>query len=266
MKVYDRERQDWADEHRERLRRPDRDLDLPRQQLVVRRGGMVLAAVGMCFGVWAFGWKDEPEPPPPPPSPTAQEQEGTEPTDPATETETAEATDGTATASGVLPDGYAEVQDEEGFRIAVPTGWTPKYGDSKYGIRIVDYRSPDGLRRLQIFQLEEFAPYDSLVIAQEAAARLDGYERITMGRIPSAPDDAAEHEYRAREIAGESDSGSLRHVIDHRFRASDDNRYALVAYGPDNDDSAERELIDTAAAWFCPPGRTCPAPGGPDGG
>ncbi|MFB8760471.1 hypothetical protein [Streptomyces nigra] len=264
MKVYDRERQDWADGRRERLHQPDRDLDLPRQQRVVRRGGMVLATVGMCFGVWAFGWKDEPEPPPPPPSPTAQEQEGTGPTDPATDT--AEATDGTATASGVLPDGYTEVQDDEGFRIAVPADWTAERRPSQYGIEIVNYSSPDGLRRLQIFQLEEFAPYDSLVIAEEAAARQTGYERIEMGPIPSAPDDAAEHEYRATEIAGESDSGTVRHVIDHRFRASDGNRYALVAYGPDNQDSAERELIDTAAAWFCPPGTTCPAPDGSDAG
>ena len=258
MKVYDRERQDWADGRREHDLQTDRDLDLPRQRRVVQRGGMVLAAVGMCFGVWAFGWKDEPEPPPPP---TASEQEqqqpGTEPSD------TGPDPSDTATVAGAaLPDGYEEVQDEEGFRIAVPADWTPKHSASQYGIRVVNYSSPDGLRRLQIFQVEEFGPYDSLVIAQEEAAKLDGYERIELGPLEGASDAAAEHEYRASEIAGESDSGTVRHVIDRRFRAADDNRYALVAYGPDNQDSAERELIDTAAAWFCPPAMTCPAPGG----
>ncbi|MGV9570065.1 hypothetical protein ACWDRX_10910 [Streptomyces nigra] len=80
--------------------------------------------------------------------------------------------------------------------------------------------------------------------------------------VPAGGEGAGPPQDGASEIAGESDSGTVRHVIDRRFRAADDNRYALVAYGPDNQDSAERELIDTAAAWFCPPAMTCPAPDG----
>ncbi|MFE2814887.1 hypothetical protein ACFXGG_31265 [Streptomyces nigra] len=94
------------------------------------------------------------------------------------------------------------------------------------------------------------------------AAELDGWERIEPGPLEGASDAAAEHAYRAGEIAGESGSGTVRHVINRRFRAADHNRYALVAYGPDSQDCAERELIDTAAAWFCPPAMPCPAPDG----
>ncbi|MFF1318664.1 MULTISPECIES: hypothetical protein [Streptomyces] len=262
MRVYDRERQEWAGGRRERLYHPDQYLDLPRQRRVLERTGVVLAVVGVCFGVWAFAWKDEPEPPPP--ATTSQgesapaETGGSDPGDSAPE----ESPTVTDAGSGVLPDGYEEMQDEEGFSVAVPTGWSRESSASQFGIDIVNYRSSDGLRRLQIFQVMEDSPYGSLQAAQTESTKLDGYELIELTEISSSPYAAAEHEYRASEIAGESDTGSVRHVVDHRFEASDGNRYALVAYGPDNADGAERDLVDTAVTWFCPPSTTCPTPGG----
>lgn len=262
MRVYDRERQEWAGGRRERLYHPDQYLDLPRQRHVMERTGVVLAVVGVCFGIWAFAWKDEPEPPPP--ATTSQgESAPVDPGSTAPEEEFPTGTDsGTESGSGALPDGYDEVPDEEGFSVAVPTGWSRESSPSKFGIDIVNYRSPDGLRRLQIFQLMEDSPYGSLQAAQTESSKLDGYELIDLVEIPSSPYPAAEHEYRASEIAGESDTGSVRHAIDHRFEATDGNRYALVAYGPDSADGAERELVDTAVAWFCPPNTTCTTPSG----
>lgn len=259
MRVYDRERQEWAGGRRERLYHPDQYLDLPRQRRVLERTGVVLAVVGVCFGVWAFAWKDEPEPPPPAttsqgesaPAETGSDPGGTFPQESPTVTDS---------GSVALPDGYEEVPDDEGFRVAVPTGWSRESSASRFGIDIVNYRSSDGSRRLQIFQVMEDSPYGSLEVAQVESAKLDGYELIGLTQISSSPYAAAEHEYRASEIAGESDTGSVRHVIDHRFEASDGNRYALVAYGPDNADETERELVDTAVTWFCPPDTTCEPP------
>ncbi|MGW1957680.1 hypothetical protein ACWCPI_33875 [Streptomyces sp. NPDC001920] len=256
MRVYDREQQEWAGGRRERLYHPDQYLDLPRQRRILERTGVVLAVVGLCFGVWALAWKDEPEPP----RPTSSGQDDSAPADPSGPTPRTSPT-GNDYASAALPDGYHEVPDEEGFRIAVPVGWSRESSPSQYGIDIVNYRSPDGLRRLQVFQLMEDSPYGSLQAAQVESAKLDGYELIELTEPPSSPDAAAEHEYRASEIVGESNSG-VRHVIDHRFQAADGNRYALVAYGPDNADQAERELVDTAVGWFCPPELTCGTPAG----
>ncbi|WP_435210260.1 hypothetical protein [Streptomyces sp. bgisy034] len=267
MRVYDRERQEWAGGRRERLYHPDQYLDLPRQRRVLERTGMVLAVVGVCFGIWAFAWKDEPDPPPPattsqgesaPADPGGSDPSGSDPGGSVPEESPTVADAG----SGAVPDGYEEVQDEEGFRVSVPTGWSRASSASKFGIDIVNYRSSDGSRRLQIFQVMEDSPYGSLQAAQTESTKLDGYELIDLTEISSSPYAAAEHEYRASEIAGESDTGSVRHVIDHRFEASDGNRYALVAYGPDNADGAERDLVDTAVAWFCPPNAACATPAG----
>lgn len=271
MRAYDRERQEWAGGRRQRLYHPDQYLDLPRQRRILERTGAVLAAVGLCFGFWAFTWKDEPEPGASMSYTASGEEKGGqsaqddstpgEPDPGESDPEEADPT-GTETGTGSLPDGFTEVQDDEGFRVALPDGWQRESSPSQHGIDVVNYRSPDGLRRLQIFQLMEATPYASLQDAVTETRKLDGYERIGLAEIPSAPDSAAEHEYRASEIAGETGTG-VRHVIDHRFEAADGNLYALVAYGPDNPDNAtttERELVDTAAAWFCPPYTTCPTP------
>ncbi|MFJ7073612.1 hypothetical protein [Streptomyces sp. NPDC098781] len=264
MRVYDRQRQEWAGGRRERLYHPEQYLDLPRQRRVLERTGVVLAVVGVCFGVWAFAWKDEPEPPSPPPAAASQgESAPADQGSPVPEEEFPSGTEsGSGSGTGALPADYAELTDEEGFRVAVPTSWSRDSSGSKFGIDIVNYRSPDGLRRLQVFQLMEASPYASLQAAQTESSKLDGYELIDLIEIPSSPYAAAEHEYRASEITGESDTGAVRHVIDHRFEASDGERYALVAYGPDSTDGAERELVDTALAWFCPPDAICPTPSG----
>ncbi|MEU3791569.1 hypothetical protein [Streptomyces fructofermentans] len=260
MRVYDTERQEWGGSRRERLFHTDQYLDVPRQKAVRQRTGIVLAVVGLAFGVWALAWKDEPEPYR---EPAAAEQESTAGTDgagngvPPTGSGTPDA------ASTALPVGYASQQDAEGYRIALPEDWTREARSSQYGIDVVDYRSPDGTRRLQVFQVLETSPYASLKAARVEAEKLDGYEAVSLAEVPADTGSAAEHEYRADEIAGEQDGGSTRHVIDHRFEAADGERYALVAYGSDADGAEdERELVDTALLWFCPPGLECDPPAG----
>ncbi|MFF6996448.1 hypothetical protein ACFY93_16060 [Streptomyces sp. NPDC008313] len=272
MKVFDSERQEWAGSPHERVFPVDQYLDVRRQRDIRLRAAAVLAAAGLCFGVWALGWKDEPEPYREPATSgqdasadggggEAATPGGTPSGDASDDMSDGADEDTSGESAAALPDGYHEYQDPEGFRIALPDGWERDSLKSQYGIRVVSYRDPGGIRRLQVFQLMETSPYASLQAAQKEAKRLDGYAMISLQEVPGDPGQAAEHEYRADEVAGEQNAGTTRHVIDHRFEAADGERYALVAYGADDDGGDdERELVDTAALWFCPPGSTCQAP------
>jgi hypothetical protein len=266
MRVFDTERQEWAGSRSERLFDAERNLDLPRRRTVLRHTAVVLAVCGVSFGVWALGWKDEPEPYRPP------AQEGpAEPGVTAEETPATGDTSGTGTSDGATPAvsasptppaGYEVLDDSEGFRIALPSGWARDSQSSQYGIDVVDYRGPDGVRRVQVFQLMETSPHASVVEAQKAQSKLDGYRKIHIQYVadPSGGE-AAEHEYTADELSGEVGTGAPFHVIDYRFEAQDGERYALIAYGAEDDGREdERELLDTARAWFCPPSTRCEAP------
>ncbi|MFE7071870.1 hypothetical protein ACFU96_17485 [Streptomyces sp. NPDC057620] len=265
MRVFDTERQEWAGSRRERLFHPDQYLDVRRQKVVRQKTAIVLAVAGLTFGVWALAWKDEPEPYQN--FTAARSDTKKDSSDGSGGGSGSESGSGggtpSAEPSSSLPAGYEPWQDDEGFRVALPTGWERDSRSSQFGIDVVDYRSPDGIRRLQVFQVMETSPYESLQVAQVEAQKLDGYEAVSLAEVPGDGNQAAEHEYRADEIAGEQGGGGARHVIDHRFTAADGERYALVAYGSDADGpDDERELVDTALRWFCPPGTQCETPGG----
>ncbi|MFJ6726335.1 hypothetical protein ACIQPQ_15610 [Streptomyces sp. NPDC091281] len=263
MRVFDTERQEWADSHRERLFDAERSLDLRRQRIVLQRTAIVLAVCGVAFGTWALGWKDEPKPyrPPAEEAPVAS---GT----PDTPDDGAPPSDGTdpetdPSPSATPPAGFEVLIDTEGFRIAVPEDWTRDSTSSQYGIDIVEYRGPDDVSRVQVFQVMESSPYASVEEAQKAGSRLDGYRKIGLDYVAN-PDggEAAEHEYTADELNGEPTTTSGYHAIDLRFTAADGNNYAVIAYGSESDGTDdERALLDTARAWFCPPATECAAPG-----
>ncbi|MFG3262834.1 MULTISPECIES: hypothetical protein [Streptomyces] len=258
MRVFDTERQEWAGSRRERLFHAEQYLDLPRQRNVLQRTAVVLAVCAVAFGTWALAWKDEPEPYRPP-----AEEGAVEPgvTDDGVTGEETTATP-TVTASASPPSGFLDPADPEGFRIALPEGWSRESTPSQYGIDIVEYRAPDGIRRIQVFQLLEDSAHSSVVEAQKTTSKLDGYEKIHLDYVPDpSGNEAAEHEYTADELSGEPTAGSAYHVIDHRFEAADGENYALIVYGAQGDGTEdERALLDTARAWFCPPSMECPAP------
>lgn len=258
MRVFDADRQEWAGDERETRFDGDQQMQAAKQGQVLRQAAVVLAVVGFCFLAWALGWKDEPQP--------AEEPGATQPT--ATDSWDGEggssaepsAESSEETSAATPPPGYEVLQDSEGFRSAVPSGWERTGRPSQYGMAVVEYRSSDGSRRLQVFAVMETSPYASLQAAQLESRKLDGYEVITLEENTDAPRKAATHEYRADEVAGESQSFT-RHVIDHRFEAEDGHLYAIVAYGSDADGSGdEQELLDTALRWFCPPDTQCAAP------
>ncbi|MFE9439667.1 hypothetical protein ACFYO2_11740 [Streptomyces sp. NPDC006602] len=160
-----------------------------------------------------------------------------------------------------LPAGYEEQDDTEGFRIAIPEGWSRTTADSQYGMAVVNYRSGDGEHRLQIYQVSEESPDASFELyLSDQTAKPDGFEQLSLENLDGGEFTGSRLEYLADSIKGEPDVGTW-HVYDERFVASDGDIYAIAAYGPDADGrDDELEVLTTALEWFCPPlGQCAPA-------
>ncbi|MDT0486401.1 hypothetical protein [Streptomyces doebereineriae] len=153
-----------------------------------------------------------------------------------------------------LPAGYELYEDEEGFRIARPAGWSRTTVTSKYGIDVVNYRSADGERRLQVYQVAEESPEASFELYLSAeTTKPDGFEQLDLQPVEEDGFTGERLEYRADSLSGEPDVGPW-HVYDERFVAQDGLIYAIAAYGLENDGSEdELELLTTALSGFCAP-------------
>ncbi|MFD8300838.1 hypothetical protein ACFV29_00570 [Streptomyces sp. NPDC059690] len=163
------------------------------------------------------------------------------------------------------PDGYELRDDTEGFRIAVPKGWTRSTVPSQYGIAVVNYRSADKEHRLQVYQVQEESPDASFKLYLSAQTRKPaGFEKLDLQRLDDGEFTGSRLEYLAGSISGEPDVGTW-HAYDERFVAADGNIYAIASYGPDSDGrDDELAYLTTALDWFCPPYTTCDADPGID--
>ncbi|MFH9041470.1 hypothetical protein ACH4FA_19290 [Streptomyces sp. NPDC017966] len=161
-------------------------------------------------------------------------------------------------ASG-LPADYELHTDTEGFTIARPLGWTREAVASQHGMDVVNYRSADGYRRLQVYEVAETSPEESFdLFLSDSTPKAEGFEKVSLEPVDEAGVSGLRLEYRADSLRGEPDVGSW-HVQDVRFRAPGDGKtYAIAAYGPPTDGiDPELGLALTAVAHFCPPATTC---------
>ncbi|MDN0195248.1 hypothetical protein [Streptomyces sp. S.PNR 29] len=158
------------------------------------------------------------------------------------------------------PAGYELYEDTEGFTLARPVGWTRKAVASQHGMDVVSYRSSDGERRLQVFEVAEASPDESFeLFLSDDTPKPEGFEELDLDHMNDGEFVAARLEYLADSIKGEPEVGTW-HVVDERFVAPDGKVYAIAAYGPDADGrDDEHELLDIALAHFCPPDTTCGA-------
>ncbi|WP_202425916.1 hypothetical protein [Streptomyces sp. HUCO-GS316] len=154
----------------------------------------------------------------------------------------------------VLPVGYESYEDEEGFRIAIPEGWTRSTVNSQFGIAVVNYRDAAGEHRLQVYQVAEDSPDASFELyLSDETPKPQGFEELDLQNLDDGGFTGSRLEYLADSIKGEPDVGTW-HVYDERFVAADGNIYAIAAYGPDSDGrDDELEVLTTALDWFCPP-------------
>ncbi|MFI8190652.1 hypothetical protein ACIF8T_17880 [Streptomyces sp. NPDC085946] len=158
-----------------------------------------------------------------------------------------------------LPDGYELHTDAEGFTIARPLDWTREAVASQHGMDVVNYRSADGYRRLQVYEVAESSPEASFdLFLSDRTPKPDGFEKVALEPVDEGGVSGLRLEYRADALRGEPDVGSW-HVQDLRFRAPGDGKlYAVAAYGPPTDGvDPELELVLTAVAHFCPPDTAC---------
>ncbi|MER7838812.1 hypothetical protein ABTY98_23775 [Streptomyces sp. NPDC096040] len=156
------------------------------------------------------------------------------------------------------PVGYELRDDTEGFRIAVPDGWSRSTVDSSYGMAVVSYRSADREHRLQVYQVAEESPAASheLYLSAETP-KPDGFRELGLTDLDDGRFTGSRLEYLAGTISGEPDIGTW-HVFDERFVAPDGNIYAVASYGPDSDGRGdELAYLTTAVDWFCPPDTVC---------
>lgn len=257
VRIYDRDRQEWVGWEREREIAALHDRDAARQRGARRAVVAVLTACGLAFGTWALGWKDEPKP-------TAYFMERAWTPD-----KGAGGTGSGDTAPPPAQDGpppaYESVVDDEGFRLAVPRGWTRTGEAGVNGVTIVNYHSFDGTRRLQVYEVSEPTPYASLrtFLDDTKVPKSAGFRQLSLTRLDDGPRPAARLSYLTELAGGVGDAPDVGtwHVVDHRFEADDGKLYALAAYGPEADGRQdERELVATALEWFCPALTECRKP------
>jgi hypothetical protein len=169
-----------------------------------------------------------------------------------------------------LPEGYEVYEDGQGFRIARPKGWSRTTVASRFGMSVVDYRSPDRRQRLQIYQVEEASPDASFdLFLSDRTVKPAGFRSLSRQNLDTTGFTGTRLEWTASRIKGEPDVGTW-HVYDERFVAPDGDIYAIAAYGPagggDSGDSGDGgsteglQLLETALTWFCPAGGGCEAP------
>ncbi|MFI5683592.1 hypothetical protein [Streptomyces sp. NPDC051636] len=217
-------------------------------RLVVLVAVMVLVAAGSFSGVWYLGRDHDKgtrtESGPGPGISVSGSAPGTSP--PAT------TASGSPLRSPSVPRGYRLAHDPVGYTLDVPEGWKrrQKHGEKAM---VVFYDSPSDGRQLQIFELSEATPAESLDLAENdqgyGYSRQPGYEV----RSRDSRDTWSELSYRY----DDKDKGA-RQVIDHRFQAADGTLYAIRSSGPESLSSGlVRAPLTTAVSSFCPAGASC---------
>jgi len=149
-----------------------------------------------------------------------------------------------APAAAALPAGFRLHTDPTGFTIAVPDGWVR----STEGPRTY-FKEPGGRRFLLVDQTTE--PKDDPLTDWQAnepsvAARLSGYERISLERVDYRGWNTADWEF-----TWDGSNGQI-HVLNRNVRVSDHRAYALYWSIPESKWADSRGMFDVVAQSFQP--------------
>ncbi|MFD9796442.1 hypothetical protein ACFWXK_36420 [Streptomyces sp. NPDC059070] len=149
-------------------------------------------------------------------------------------------------STAAVPEGFRQVDDPLGWRVAVPQTWTRTEERSS-----ALYRSPDQRYLLQMFRLTEpgITPYDALRITSGNLASQRGYQEVSLRRLPGTTGtDAAELVYAYdRDAPAERIQGVAR-----SFVAGNGAPYTVLVYGPVTDWPRQQAVLNTVLDTFAP--------------
>ncbi|MEU6142464.1 hypothetical protein ABZ848_19085 [Streptomyces sp. NPDC047081] len=150
--------------------------------------------------------------------------------------------------------GYHRAKDTARYTIVVPDGWARSEKQAQASA-VVYFDAPGDGRQLQIFEVAESTPAESLDVAENdpgfGFAMQPGYRVLER----NSGSTWVELVYRY----DDEDKGP-REVIDHRFEAVDGTLHAIRVSGPASLPSMMlREPLDVAVKSFCPVDAECPS-------
>jgi serine/threonine protein kinase len=148
------------------------------------------------------------------------------------------------TAEAGAPAGFTTYEDDSGFSVAVPEGWSAEQNSAT----AVDLKDPSGTRFLRIDQTD--TPKDDPKADWEAqeAARSGDFENYQRIRIEDV-------EYRGWPAADwEFTFGNNTHVLNRGFVPNENKGYALYMSSPEDQWAESEQIFQTAAESFEPAG------------
>ncbi|MET8225787.1 hypothetical protein ACWERY_15255 [Streptomyces sp. NPDC004082] len=159
----------------------------------------------------------------------------------------------TASPSASPSPGYSRSVDAVGYTVDVPEGWVRSVDRRAGKPSVVHYTAPGGGAELELFEVIESSPADSLYQAENDPSfgfvtKLAGYRVLDR----QSGDDWAEIGYRYDDVQ----DGALQ-VVDHRFQAADGTAYAIRSVGAEGTDVLSP--LRAALSSFCPTGASCPS-------
>ncbi|BAU85572.1 hypothetical protein SLA_4688 [Streptomyces laurentii] len=145
-----------------------------------------------------------------------------------------------ASADATPPIGYRIVEDEDGFTVAVPEGWSRTTAGGS-----VFFNAPDDSSLMQVFEIGEpgLTPYEALKTVSRDVAKNPDFEQISLEETGA---DEAELVYAYHRSEGR------RQVVARAFVGDDAVRRIVLVGGPDTDWPKQREILDTALRYFKP--------------
>ncbi|MET9590977.1 serine/threonine-protein kinase [Streptomyces sp. NPDC006516] len=149
-----------------------------------------------------------------------------------------------------IPEGWKRVADPEGFSLLVPDGWERQTNSGQ-----IDYTPDNGAHRIRI-SLDPQPDFDNPLthmqsIEKDLAARLPGYERLTLESNVFRDRPGSRWEFTWVES---KDHPGPRHGIDQMYFAETGGpEYALYMTGPEEDREETRKLFETMLRSWQPP-------------